>query len=118
MLPGMELDAKRVSELSGESQMLATDLADYLVGKAVPFREAHGVVRELCRHCEKEGLALAALPIKEYKRFSPHFERDIYEITAASSAAARDNPGGTAPERVAEALAQAEKTLEDAGDGF
>ena len=118
MLPGMELDAKRVSELSGESQMLATDLADYLVGKGMPFREAHSVVRELCRHCEKEGLALAALPIKEYKRFSPHFERDIYEITAASSAAARDNPGGTAPDRGAEALSQAEKILEDAGDGF
>lgn len=118
MLPGMELDADRVNELSGESQMLATDLADYLVEKGVPFREAHGVVRELCRHCENEGFALTTLPIKEYKRFSPHFERDIYEITAASSAAARNNPGGTAPERVAEALAQAEKTLEDAGDDF
>ena len=118
MLPGVELDTERVSELSGESQMLATDLADYLVGKGVPFREAHGVIRELCRHCEKEGLALAALPIKEYKRFSSHFERDIYEITAESSTAARDNPGGTAPKRVAEALTQAEKILEDAGDGF
>ncbi len=118
MLPGLELDAERVGALSGESQMLATDLADYLVGKGVPFREAHGVIRELCRHCEKEGLALAALPIKEYKRFSSQFERDVYGITTASSAAARDNPGGTAPERVAEALAQAEKLLEDAGDGF
>ncbi len=118
MLPGLELDTERVSQLSGESQMLATDLADYLVAKDVPFREAYGVIRQLCRYCEQERVDLAELPLEDYKRFSPHFERDIYEITAESSAAARDLPGGTAPGRVAKALEEAEKVLEDAGDGF
>ena len=56
--------------------------------------------------------------LSEYQRFSTNFEADVFEITAVSSAAARDNPGGTAPRRVAEALAQAETLLKEAGDGF
>ena len=48
MLPGLELDVERVKGLAGDSQMLATDLADHLAAKGVPFREAHGIVRELC----------------------------------------------------------------------
>ena len=118
MLPGLELDAVRVAGLSGESQMLATDLADYLVGKGVPFREAHGIMRELCRYCDAQGKELQQLLLSEYQRFSANFETDVYEITAVSSAAARDNPGGTAPRRVAEALEQAETLLKEAGDGF
>ena len=118
MLPGLELDAVRVAGLSGESQMLATDLADYLVGKGVPFREAHGIMRELCRYCDAQGKELQQLLLSEYQRFSTNFEADVFEITAVSSAAARDNPGGTAPRRVAEALAQAETLLKEAGDGF
>ena len=118
MLPGLELDAVRVAGLSGESQMLATDLADYLVGKGVPFRGAHGIMRELCRYCDAQGKELQQLLLSEYQRFSTNFEADVFEITAVSSAAARDNPGGTAPRRVAEALAQAETLLKEAGDGF
>ena len=63
MLPGMTLNTERVESLAGESYMLATDMADYLVGKGVPFREAHGVMRRLCRHCEAEGKSLADLPL-------------------------------------------------------
>ena len=55
MLPGLELQTERVESLAGESGMLATDLADYLVGKGVPFREAHGIMRELCRYCDDQG---------------------------------------------------------------
>jgi argininosuccinate lyase len=54
----------------------------------------------------------------EYQKFSGLFEDDVYQITAESSAAARDNPGGTAPVRVAAALAEAKKLLEAAGHGF
>ena len=118
MLPGLELHTERVESLAGESGMLATDLADYLVGKGVPFREAHGIMRELCRHCDDRGVALRELPLEDYRRFSRYFESDVYRITATASAAARDIPGGTAPGRVAEALAEAERILEEAGDGF
>ena len=117
MLPGLELQSERVESLAGESGMLATDLADYLVGKGVPFREAHGIMRELCRYCDDRGIALQYLPLGDYQRFSSHFNNDVYGITATASAAARDIPGGTAPGRVAEALANAEQILEDAGDG-
>ncbi len=117
MLPGLELQTDRVESLAGESGMLATDLADYLVGKGVPFREAHGIMRELCRHCDDRGIALRDLPLDDYRRFSSHFDDGVYSITAEASAAARDNPGGTAPGRVAGALALAEKILEGAGDG-
>ena len=118
MLPGMKLNEERVSGLAGESQMLATDLADYLVAKGMPFREAHGIMRELSRHCDDYGVSLQELPLKGYKGFSEHFEADVYDITAESSAAARDNPGGTAPIRVAAALEDAKKILEAAGNGF
>ena len=115
MLPGMTLNSERVESLAGESYMLATDMADYLVGKGVPFREAHGVMRRLCQHCESAGLSLSDLPLSEYREFSPHFTEDVYEITAAASVAARDNPGGTAPNRVADGLARAKELLHEAG---
>jgi argininosuccinate lyase len=117
MLPGLKLQTERVQSLAGESGMLATDLADYLVGKGVPFREAHGIMRELCRHCDDRGVALQELPLDDYQRFSPLFENDVYGITAEASAAARDIPGGTAPNRVAEALARANRILEESKIG-
>ena len=118
MLPGMKLNEERVSSLAGESQMLATDLADYLVGKGMPFREAHGIMRELSHHCDNWGIGLQDLPLVEYQKFSSLFQDGVYDITAESSAAARDNPGGTAPVRVAAALSDAKKILEAAADGF
>ena len=118
MLPGMKLNEERVSSLAGESQMLATDLADYLVGKGMPFREAHGIMRELSHHCDNWGIGLQDLPLVEYQKFSSLFQDGVYDITAESSAAARDNPGGTAPVRVAAALSDAKKILEATADGF
>ena len=118
MLPSMKLNEERVSSLAGESQMLATDLADYLVGKGMPFREAHSIMRELSHHCDNWEIGLQDLPLVEYQKFSGLFEDDVYNITAESSAAARDNHGGTAPNRVAAALEEAKKTLEAAADGF
>ncbi len=112
MVGTLELDRERVTQLAGESHMLATDLADYLVGKQVPFREAHGIMRRICEHCEKEGKDFQALTMKEYHRFSPHFGQDVYQITAGSSVAARDNPGGTAPQQVAKELTEAKQLLE------
>ncbi|HEU0020213.1 MAG TPA: argininosuccinate lyase [Dehalococcoidia bacterium] len=118
MLPGLTLDVARVSSLSGESYMLATDLADYLVGKGVPFREAHGVMRDLCRYCEERNTDLRSVPLAEYRKFSLAFEPDVYQISASSSVAARDNPGGTAPRRVAEGLTQAREILRANTDGL
>jgi argininosuccinate lyase len=117
MVPGLTLNADRVESLAEESGMLATDLADYLVAKDLPFREAHGIMRELCRHCDDHSLGLQELPLQQYQTFSPLFETDVYEITAQAAAAARDIPGGTAPDRVAAALERAEQMLEESGIG-
>ena len=118
MLGGLTLNVEQVSRLAGESYMLATDLADYLVGKGVPFREAHGVMRRLCAHCEAEGKELGELSLPEYRSFSDSFDEGVYEITALASVAARDNPGGTAPNRVAEGLEQARRLLEASVDDY
>ena len=118
MLSSLTLDVDRVSALAEESNMLATDLADYLVSKGVPFRQAHGIMRELCDYCEYNAKGLANLAMEDYQRFSEHFAEDIYQITARSSAEARDNLGGTAPSRVAEELKQAKAILSEAQDGF
>ena len=107
MIPGVKLNEKRVSLLAGESQMLATDLADYLVAKGMPFREAHGIMKELSRRCDEKQIRLSEMPMSEYKNLSELFEEDVKNITAESSASARNNPGGTAPIRVAAALAEA-----------
>lgn len=111
MLAGLTMNVAQAARMAGESYMLATDLADYLVGRGLPFREAHGVMRQLCAWCETEGRELSALSLAEYHRFSPHFDTGVYNITAAASVAARDNPGGTAPNRVAEQLRQARELL-------
>ena len=118
MLDGLTLNTERVTRVSGESFVLATDMADYLVGKGVPFREAHSTMRELCGYCESKGKELLDLPLEELQRFSHRFEDDVYRITPASSAASRDNPGGTAPNRVAHELEQAKKLLQEGPDGL
>ena len=118
MLSGLTLDVQRVTSLAGASQVLATDLADHLVAKGVPFREAHGIVADLCKYSESQGKELQHLSLEDYRRFSPRFDQEALQITALSSAAARDNVGGTAPDRVAEALNQAEKLLEGNVDGL
>jgi len=118
MLSEVNVNREHVARLAGESYMLATDLADYLVGKGVPFREAHGVMRRLCAHCEQEGKELQDLSVDEYRQFSEQFDEGVYEITALASVTARDNPGGTAPNRVADGLRQARETLEAATDDF
>ena len=112
MLSGLTLDVQRVTSLAGAGYVLATDLADYLVVKGVPFREAHGIVAGLCRYSESQDKELHDLSLEDYQRFSPHFDQEVLHITALSSAAARDNFGGTAPGRVSQALNQAERLLE------
>ena len=118
MLAGLTLNEEQVTRLAGESYMLATDLADYLVGRGVPFREAHGIMRRLCDYCETDGRELSELSLEDYRRFSAHFDAGVYEITALAAVMARDNHGGTAPNRVADALGQARQLLEAQGDDF
>ncbi len=96
--------------------MLATDLADYLVGKGVPFREAHVIMGRLVQYSVEKGKTFRDLSLSEYKSSSQLFEEDVYNVTAETSIAARNVPGGTAPEQVAQQLGKARKILQG-GDG-
>ena len=116
MLGGCAVNAERMREAAEDSALLATDLADYLVGKGVPFREAHAAVSALCDIAAERGAPLTALPLEEMQALRPEFDADARNLTAAASAAARDVPGGAAPVRVRQALAAAKARLEAAGD--
>jgi argininosuccinate lyase len=88
--------------------MLATDVADYLVARGVPFREAHHVVGALVRAAEARGITLSALPFDTYHAIHPAFDEDTLDVfDFARSAAARSVPGGTAPAAVQAQIEQA-----------
>jgi argininosuccinate lyase len=98
--------AMRAAALEGFAT--ATDLADYLVRKGVPFRDAHGIVARAVREAEGVGCDLSGLPLAVLKRFSPAIGDDVFEaLTLEGSVAARDHIGGTAPRRVKAAVARA-----------
>jgi len=99
-----------------DDAMLATDVADYLVDRGVPFREAHRVVGALVREAEAQGVTLAALPLQAYRAAHPAFGEDALAIfDFARSAAARAVAGGTAPEAVRGQIEQARAALEGSG---
>lgn len=112
MLHSAEINESRMQAAADDSQLLATDMADYLVGKGVPFREAHGAVSALTDLAADRKVPIAELSLEEFRSQSSSFEKDIYDVTAQVSAAARDVVGGTAPARVAQALQQAKQRLE------
>ncbi len=95
----VKADAMRAAALQGYAT--ATDLADYLVKKGVPFRDAHETVAHAVRACEDRGCDLSDLSLDELKAFNTLIEDDIFQVlTLEGSVAARNHIGGTAPERV------------------
>ena len=112
MVSGASFNVERMAQAAdGGGYSLATELADYLARKGVPFRQAHGIVAELTRYASSEGKRFDAMPLEEYRRFSSKFDKDILGITVASALAARDVPGGTSPSQVAAALKRAKERL-------
>lgn len=92
----------------------ATDAADYLVGKGIPFREAHKIVGQLVSYCIEQGSTLEEIPLERLKEFSPVIEEDIYEAIAVETCVKRrDVFGGTGNERVKQALEETKKIIED-----
>ena len=117
MIESMTINRERTRSAAEEgvySGILATDLADYLVAKGVPFREAHGATKSLVGYAAKKNMGLDKLSLDEYRGFSGLFGEDVFEITVESSLGARASQGGTAQERVKEALNEARKMLEAA----
>jgi len=111
MLPALQFDLPRMRAAASGGFSLATDVADYLVKKGMPFREAHAVVGGLVRECEQHRCELHQLPIEVYRAASPLFEADILSLDVDSALAARDLPGGTAPIRVRAAAKELRRLL-------
>jgi len=102
--------AMRAAALEGHAT--ATDMADYLARKGVPFRDAHEIVARAVREAEKAGVDLVGLSLARLKSFSKHIGADIRKVlTLEGSVAARDHLGGTAPAQVRKAVARARKRL-------
>ena len=98
-------EAMRAAALQGYAT--ATDLADYLVRKGLPFRNAHEAVALAVRACVEKKCDLADLSLEEMRTFSPMIEKDVYSVlTLEGSVAARNHVGGTAPEQVRAAIAR------------
>ena len=113
MVATMTVNAERMKQATKEGgYLLATDIADYLVAKGVPFREAHGIARKLSQYAHSKDKTFDRLTLAEYKKFSPEFDKGVFSITVESSVAARNVPGGTSPQRVKQALAEARKLME------
>jgi len=112
MVKTLKVKAENTRRAAEGGYILATDLADYLVKKGEAFRTAHEIVGKLVNYAAGKGKTLTELDIKEYKKFSPQFGKDVYKITVESSLAARDVTGGTAPRQVKKALAKARRTIE------
>ncbi len=111
MVATLKFKAERAAKAAGEGYILATDLADYLVARGMPFREAHGVVAGLVQYAIDKGKTLDKLLLADYKKFSPKFGKDVYKISVQTSVAARNTVGGTAPAQVKKQLARARKLV-------
>ncbi|MFW2365197.1 MAG: argininosuccinate lyase [Desulforhopalus sp.] len=112
LLVNLGFNTERMAEATQGGCMTATDLADYLVLKNVPFREAHGIVGRAVAYCVEHGRELPDLSLAELTQFSEVIGKDVYEVLSVEgSVNSRISTGGTGIERVEEALNAAEKQL-------
>ncbi|MDO8384390.1 MAG: argininosuccinate lyase [Microbacterium sp.] len=107
MIATLRFDTERMSQLAPEGFSLATDVADWLVRRRVPFRDAHEISGALVRACEQQGIGLEEASDELFARVSPLLTPEVREVlTIEGSVASRSGVGGTAPVRVAEQRAE------------
>ncbi len=112
MLPGIKVNREAMAAAARQGHATATDLAEYLARKGVPFREAHEAVAQAVRFAESRGCELAELKLSELQRFSSAIGKDVHAaLTLDGSLKSRSHLGGTAPVRVKAAIAKARKSL-------
>ncbi len=112
MLGNLEFNTGRMEDATKTGFMTATDLADYLVLRDVPFRDAHGIVGRAVAACIERGCELTDLTLSEIREFSPVIDEDIFDVLSVrGSVDSRVSTGGTATLRVEEAVTAAEKQM-------
>ena len=112
LLANLAFKTERLRAATRGGFMTATDLADYLVRKNMPFRQAHGVVGRIVAHCQARGVELEDLGLAELQAFSELIAADVMAVLSVEgSVNSRVSAGGTARQRVEEALARVEQRL-------
>ncbi len=110
MMPLIRFKRQAMKKAAESGFLTATDIAEYLAGKGVPFREAHRVTGEIVKYCINKKKSLPDTDIKEFRRFSKEIDRDIYKyISVEASINRRDSYGGTARKRVSERINKLKK---------
>lgn len=112
MIPSISFNRDTMRNAALKGYATATDLAEYLVRLNVPFRDAHEIVGETVHYAIEQAKPLSELGLKELQSFGPMIQNDVYDVlTLEGSVSARNHIGGTAPERVREALNTAKQRL-------
>ncbi len=112
VLHDIKLNEDKTREAAQGGYSNATEMADYLVSKGIPFREAHHIVGAIVVHAISKKLPMEELPMEDFKQFSPLIEDDVYgKLSLESSLASRCALGGVAPDQVEFALTSAERRL-------
>lgn len=108
----LTVKAGRMEQWCRAGFLNATDLADYLVGKDMPFRQAHKIVGKLVTYCLRKEKTLEDLPLEKLREFSPLFEKDVFKaLSLSSSINSRRAPGGTSRSNVLRTIRKAKKEL-------
>jgi argininosuccinate lyase len=112
MIAGIKVKPEAMRNAALQGYATATDLADYLVKKGVPFRDAHEIVAVAVRFAEQRGCDLSDISLAELQQFSTHIGEDVYQVLSLEgSLASRNHIGGTAPQQVEAAIARARVSL-------
>lgn len=112
MIPGITVNHEAMRSAAMRGYATATDLADYLVNKGIPFRDAHEIVAQAVRFAESKSCDLSKLTLAQLQQFTPLIEEDIFSVlTLEGSIKNRNHVGGTAPDQVRQAIAQARRDL-------
>jgi argininosuccinate lyase len=106
LVAGIQVRPERMRAAAAEGFSTATDLADYLVRKGLPFRDAHEAVARAVRSAAERGVDLAEMTLADLRAFSPSVDEDVFDaLTLEGSIGARKHVGGTAPEQVRSQIA-------------
>jgi argininosuccinate lyase len=109
IIPGLKVRKERMMEAARDGFMNATDLADYLVERGLPFRSAHSAVGRIVQHCLAAGRRIEELSLADMRRFSPRIEKDVYRYLSVESVIGRRRQwGGTARANVVRRLKELE----------
>ena len=112
MIATMAVNAERMRALCSRGFLAATELADYLTEKDIPFRTAHGVVKRVVAYCESQHIRLDELTLEELRRFERAFDAGALSVLSVDQVVhVKDSEGGTAPRRVREQIARLKRLI-------